>query len=498
MSRPKNSKNKTPSKSDLMERIEQKALMPSFGRIDTLVISPLVISNNPIELLKLNKGFVGVCNQKNSTAIASSNLRLFAIRNNSNEKFVFPTKSLNKIEIDRIKCESKSHKVKMANDIVEITEHPVFDVMNNINDGDLNYYDLMELTSSYLGMIGNCFWKINRKNGSPIGIDILPSEYTTVKLTDDMRVDGYRTFNGIYERNYNHKDIIHFKNVSPGLFWRTWNNALTTGLYGMGDAEYVLDEIYLYNSINSYLRALTENNGIPNAIIKYTGGRLDKNTMEDVQKQWDKTMRTWKRAGKTKVMDQDFEFQPISLPPKDLDFQEGRQWLRAVICNAFGVPEDLMTSSNSNRASSSTAIHTYMRYTIHPKLKRIEERLNSHLINEFDDNLFFMFESPVPSDEAMDLKRQDMHLRNGVITINEVRAKMGLPDVEWGTVPYIPVKETISTNTGNNVNVPQMDEEGNAVRGEGTVEYGTSTDSHNEDVDSPNRAIETEHGIDKE
>lgn len=455
MSRPKGSKNKTTvlKEMGIVPDIEQKGLAPSFGRIDSLLIAPKVIANNPVELLKLNKNIVGVCNQRNATAIASTPLRLFAIKNNKSQKFLYPTKELNHVEVDKIKRESKSFIVKQASNIVEVVEHPVFNVLNNVNDSDLNYYDGMELTSSYLGMIGNCFWQIVKKGKTPIGINVLPAEYTTVKLDNEMNVTGYRTFNGIYEMNYEPSQIIHFKNVAPGLFWRVWNNALKTGIYGMGDCEYVLDEIYLYNSILDYLRALTENNSIPASIIKYKAGRLDKNTMQDVQSQWDKVLRTWKRAGKTKVMDQDFDFIPVSLPPKDLDFENGRKWLLMVIANAFGVPVDLLTTDNSNRATANTAISNYFRFTIKPKLKRLEEKLNSHLMPLFDSDLFLEFDEVVPNDEALAIKQENQDLLNGVITINEVRKSRGLSDVEWGNEPYAPKKETIRESldivTGN-------------------------------------------------
>lgn len=466
MSRTKGSKNKTISKAELINNInnitpelEQKALPPSFGKIDSLLIAPKTISNNPVELIKLNKGYVGSCNQKNATSIASTPLRLFAVKHSKNDKIVFPYKSLNKNVVDRMKRESKNLMIKMAHDVVEITEHPVFELLNQVND-DLNYYDLMEMTAAYCGLIGNAYWHIEKeKNGLPKNIRILPAEYTCVTLDDTLHIKGYRLFNGVYQEEFKKEDVIHFKNTSPGLFWRVWNNALMTGIYGMGDLEYVLDEVYLYNSINDYLRALTENNAIPAAIIKYTGGRLDKNTMQDVQQQWDKVLRTWKRAGKTKVMDQDFDFVPISMPPKDLEFGEGRKWLRGVICNGFGVPEDLVTTENSNRASSSTAVHHYMRYTILPKLKRLEERLNSHLITLYDDNLFFEFDSPVPGDVALTIKQEEQDLKNGVITINEVRAQRGLLPVEWGNSPIANTNTNIDTNETNDVIPKPIDDE---------------------------------------
>lgn len=440
-------------------------------------------------MIKLNKGFVGICNLKNSTTIASTPLRLFAIKNGSNEKIIFPHKKLNKVEKEQIRADSKSYYVKQAHDIVEITEHPVYDVLNTVND-DLNYYDLMEMTASYCGLIGNAFWNIRKgKNGLPESIQILPAEYTCVTLTDNMKIKGYRLFNGVYQEDFLKEDIIHFKNISPGLFWRVWNNALVTGLYGMGDIEYILEETYLYNSINEFLRALTENNAIPSAIIKYKGGRLDKNTMQDVQAQWDKVLRTWKRAGKTKVMDQDFDFEPISLPPKDLEFNEGRKWLRGVIANGFGVPIDLLTTEDANRASSTTSISNYFRFTIKPKLKRIEERLNSHLISLYDENLFFAFDNCIPADETLAVKRESQDLQNGVITINEVRDKRGLLPVSWGSEPFVPAKETIRADATTGT----PDAAGNnssTLREQARLEERTERereDEHNPDEDLPEK-----------
>jgi HK97 family phage portal protein len=277
------------------------------------------------------------------------------------------------------------------------------------------------------------------------------------------------------------------------MFWRVWDNTLVTGLYGMGDLEYVLDEVYLYNSINDFLRALTENNAVPSGLLKYKSGRLDKKTLEDTQKQWDKILRTWRKAGKVKVMDQDFEFVPINLPLKDLEFSEGRKWLRGVIANAFGVPEDLLTTENSNRANSTTAITNYYRFTIKPKLKRIEERLNSHLISLYDDNLFFAFDECIPADEQLAQKKEVNDLQNGVITINEVRGKRGLPDVSWGSLPFVPAKETIRESVDGTGETGRPNAAGNnasALREDARLEERTEderNDEHNPDEELPEK-----------
>jgi len=440
MARTKGSKNKVSA--------ESKSMPYVFNQYQNLVFAPKVINNSPIALIQLNKGFVGICNSKNASSLASTPLRLFAVKNNKNTKFLYPTRELSKKQIENIQLESHSMVVKNAQNIVEIVDHPVFECLNNVNgDGDLNYYDLMEITAGYLGLVGNSYWQIIKNNGTPIGINVLPSEFTSVQLDSELKIAGYSVTHAPNNSvNYEAEDVIHFLNIAPGVFWKFANRNTRTGLYGMGDLEYILDEVYLYNSINDYLRSLTENNAIPAGIVKYKNGRLDKNTMEDVQKQWNKVLRGWKNAGKTKIMDQDFEWLPLSIAPKDLDFPEGRKFLMNVIANGFGIPIDLLTTENSNKASSSTAIHNYMRFTIKPKLRRIEERLNSHLMPMFDDKLFLKFDECVPADQQLAMQQENNDLKNGVITVNEVRALRGLQPVAWGNLPYIPAKEEIDIN----------------------------------------------------
>jgi len=450
MARIKGSRNLKPTKAELYQALEKKSVPYTFGNFDSLMFSPKVINNNPVELLKLNTGIVSVCNGMNASTIASTPLRLFAVKNNNSQKFLYPTRDLNKRQVEAIQIESHSLIVKQAQNIVEITEHPVFDCLNNVNqDGDLNYYDLMEITAGYLGMIGNSYWQIMKNSkGTPVGITVLPAEYTCVKLDGKMAITGYRTSSGVNnDTNYSAEEVIHFLNIAPGVFWKMGDNALRTGVYGMGDAEKVLAEIYLYNAINSYLRAVSENNAIPSGVIKYKNGRLDKNTMEDVTRQWNKVMRNWSQAGKVKVMDQDFEWIPLSLSPKDLDFPEGRRFLTMVIANAWNVPVDLLTTENSNRASSNTAIHNYFRFAIKPRLRRIEERLNSHLMPMFDSKLFLKFDEVIPADQALAITQENNDLRNGTITINEVRKSRGMPEVSWGSEPFVPAKETFSVDT---------------------------------------------------
>jgi hypothetical protein len=50
--------------------------------------------------------------------------------------------------------------------------------------------------------------------------------------------------------------------------------------------------------------------------------------------------------------------------------------------------------------------------------------------------LFLASDDPVPADREAAAREQEMHLRHGVVTVNEVRSRLGLPPVPWGDRPF--------------------------------------------------------------
>jgi hypothetical protein len=48
-------------------------------------------------------------------------------------------------------------------------------------------------------------------------------------------------------------------------------------------------------------------------------------------------------------------------------------------------------------------------------------------------------EDPVPIDRDATTAQQTLDLKYGVVTINELRGERGLPPVEWGDKPWLPL-----------------------------------------------------------
>ena len=97
-------------------------------------------------------------------------------------------------------------------------------------------------------------------------------------------------------------------------------------------------------------------------------------------------------------------------------------------------------TSETNLANLQAAEHQHMAKAITPRLQRRDEKLNEQLVPLYDPTgrLFLASEDPVPVNRELTAKEQELNLKYGVVTINEVRGEQGLPPVPWGDAPWLP------------------------------------------------------------
>ncbi len=80
-----------------------------------------------------------------------------------------------------------------------------------------------------------------------------------------------------------------------------------------------------------------------------------------------------------------------------------------------------------------------MAKAISPRLRRRDEKLNEQLVPLFDPTPAIPGERGPGADQPRtNAKEQELNLKYGVVTINEVRGESGLPPVPWGNAPWLP------------------------------------------------------------
>jgi len=151
----------------------------------------------------------------------------------------------------------------------------------------------------------------------------------------------------------------------------------------------------------------------------------------------DKIHRGWNKAGKWGMLMGGLKPFPVGSKPKDVNYEAGLKLTKEEICAAFGVPVSMVTTDDVNRSNAEVGDTQYMRNTIMPKLKRLEQTINQDIMPLYDSNIFVAFDNPVPEDKQFQLDSDSTRLKDNTITINEVREAKGEDPVEWGDEPLV-------------------------------------------------------------
>jgi hypothetical protein len=130
--------------------------------------------------------------------------------------------------------------------------------------------------------------------------------------------------------------------------------------------------------------------------------------------------------------------------PKDLELRQVVDQMRRIIWRVFGVtPVELGVTDGIPRAAAEVQMDVASSHLISPLLELIQARVNAQIMPRLieDTSLVkFTFDRALPQSagERLDTaRRAEVLLRNGALTINEVRAEMGYLPVEGGDTPYM-------------------------------------------------------------
>jgi HK97 family phage portal protein len=390
-------------------------------------------------LVKAFKSWVYVCASKNSTSFAAVPLKLYVTKQSPKQKVFIHTKQVDRdvrkymeknADIMNLPC------VRKAAEILEIPDHPLLDVIQKVNPF-MNRFDLFELTNLFLELAGNAYWYIAKNRlGVPVEIwTLTPSRMTIVPSKTDW-ISGYlyTTADG-KDVPFGTDEIIHFKFPNP-----------TNDYYGWAPLQAMADAYNTNESYSQYEQHLIRNNAVPPIAL------IAPKESVITQEQWKTTMTRWNatyggpyNAGKAAWLESGFDVKTLAPTPKEMAFATGRKWMMQEICAAYGVPMSKVTVENVNRANADSGESQYLSDTIRPRCVRFESRINETLALMVDENIFFMFDNPVPEDGQFALKERTAHLSAYITTVNEERMKLGLDPVEWGDKPLAPA--TVATLT---------------------------------------------------
>jgi HK97 family phage portal protein len=314
--------------------------------------------------------------------------------------------------------------------IEEVLDHPLLTLLRQVNPVH-NAFDLWELTTLYQEIHGSAYWLLDRDAlGTPVNIWILPAQNVVPRRKPDSAnlIDFFEYRNGAHSACYDPADIIHFRYPDP-------RNPYSGGL---GPLRACWEQAALLSDFAAFKKSKFDNRAIPDAVVS-PDAVLGEEERDRLEAQWNSKFRRG-GTGRVVVAETGINVHLLNQSMGDLALLADVKATREDIANAFHVPLSFL-STETNLANLQAAEHQHMAKAILPRLRRRDEKINEQLVGLFDPTgrLFVASEDPVPANQDQDLKQTEQDLKFGLVTINEVRGRRGLPPVAWGDTPWLPL-----------------------------------------------------------
>jgi PBSX family phage portal protein len=342
---------------------------------------------------------------------------------------------IERVQDDKVKLE------KMRRQMQDLKEE-LDDAFEDLNIEETLIETMVRVWQDVL-TIGNGYLEIGRNNAGKIGyIGHIPGTMVRVRRKRDgfVQISRSNKIQAVFFRNFqdlemddpinmdpNPNEIIHFKMYSPNNTYYGIPAAVSAAAAIIGDKfakEYNIDYF--------------ENKAIPRYAIILKGAKISQRSKQELVNYFRNEVKG--RNHGTLIIplpasigsDTDIKFEKLEAGIQDSSFDKYRKSNRDEILVANRVPAPKVgVYDNANLAVSRDADKTFKMQVIGPDQAVIEKKLN-RLVKEFTDLLSFKLNKIDLMDEDMESRIYDRYLRTEVISPNEVRTKVGLPERKDG------------------------------------------------------------------
>lgn len=376
--------------------------------------------------------WVFIAMDRNAVATAQQRLRMF--NRGGSQSTLRKTKVIDAKDRNYLR---KEFGRRMTDDAVEVEEHPFLDAIENPNP-ILDGFSLMWLTASHLQLTGAAFWHMVNKPGSASEIWPLPAQFVRPIIGKTQVFDHYELRIGGKQVIFPAKEIVHFRKPS-----------IVDTLGAFGPLRGILESAETNVRMLEYERALFENFAVPDVLLSAKGDTTA-DQMRQLKHDFINEAVGWRKAGVPYAVPAEVEVQRLGFSNRDLQFEQGKPWIRDEILAGFGVPLPVVKADGTPFNNIQQGIALWKRQTIAPMLTLIAETLNCRVMPQYTPTpgtltetqnrptWFVAFDDPTPEDENELVTRNTARLASGETIINEVRSDAGQDPVPWGWEPWMP------------------------------------------------------------
>lgn len=305
----------------------------------------------------------------------------------------------------------------MADQVEEVTDHPVLDLLDKPDPRYNSNTQWMRLLWMWMQLTGRAYlYRGERLGAMPVSLYALEPQFTQVVGDKSNFIAEYRLSRegGTYF-TMKPEDVIYLRcRVHP--------------MDPLGAVSWVRSVVMPSDMEQAALEseiARWNNGGQPGMAIETTGAT--KAQVEQVRAELDAVHSGTRNAGRTLILSNAKVVQ-YGAKPHEMNYKDGLSMCEERIYRAAGIPDSVWQMADSNRASALAADPQYMGYVILPELNYFADVLTEELLPDFPgtEGYFFAYENPVKEDHQLTVTTAMTLADKGAITGNEARAMLGL------------------------------------------------------------------------
>lgn len=327
---------------------------------------------------------------------------------------------------------------------IELDNHPLIDLLNRPSP-QFAGVEFFQGVYSHLLLAGNSYVLKTMVSGQPRELHILRPDRMRIKPSKTRIPDAYEyVLNGKVVESW---DADPDTGASEVKHFKTWHPQ--DDYYGLSPLSAGAVDVDQHNMSAKHNYNLLLNGARPSGAVifkpKDDSGmtvQLTEGQRQQLMSDLDLRFSGSSNAGRTMLLEGDFDFKEMGLSPKDMDFIQMKNMTARDIALVFGVPSQLVgVPDNQTYNNVSEARLALYEDTIIPLLKRVESDLNEWLGNDFNENVNIQYD--IDAIPAMAERRKKIYenvvqaVREGILSRNEARDRLGYEPVEGGNEVYI-------------------------------------------------------------
>lgn len=335
-------------------------------------------------------------------------------------------------------------------------------LLNNEPNSMLNGYNFKKkVVKDYL-FYGASYTKMDKARNSVL--EVHPFDMRNVQVTKYVS-DGYKYSADVKLMTYGHDGQGLERTFQPYELITVLRDS-EDGITSRGVLEQGGKLLQLALNEVEYSNNILKNGALPIGVLQ-TANKISDQAMKRLKLGWESLYSGAKNAGKTVILEEGLEYNPISLKPNDLQMVDSKKITISDISRLFNVPESMLNADANKYASNEQNNLHFLQYTLAPILIAFETALDKSLLleEEKEQGYYFRFDVSeiLRTTEKEKIESITEALTKGLWSLNESRGKLDLPKLDedyfiWslGNVLFNPeTKEIIVPNMQGSADLDQ-------------------------------------------